>query len=259
MQISFATAASAATLALPVEKDGIDRLATSELAADALQIVVGAARASRFDGEAATIIEAFVPESDGVRRVLLVGVGGGGESDYERAGGALTARLLTSGVEVVAVDLAASGASAKAVARFAAGAAQRGWRHDLYRTKLPEKSKPTLGSIVLLNTPDGSEAAWAPMKALTEGLELTRTLVAEPPNASSIPNRSSPRGARRYRRDLGLEATVLGETEMRELGMGALLGVSAGSARDFPRLLALKWSGAGTGDPALAWPGSARA
>ncbi len=35
---------------------------------------------------------------------------------------------------------------------------------------------------------------------------------------------------------------MLGEAEMTELGMGALLGVSQGSARD-ARLLALKWNG----------------
>ena len=53
---------------------------------------------------------------------------------------------------------------------------------------------------------------------------------------------------------LGLEVSVLGETEMRELGMGALLGVSQGSARE-ARLLALKWNGAGPGDPDLALVG----
>src|SRR3546814_11056213 len=41
---------------------------------------------------------------------------------------------------------------------------------------------------------------------------------------------------------------------MRDLGMGALLGVNQGSRRE-PRLLALKWSGAGAGDPALALVG----
>jgi leucyl aminopeptidase len=48
--------------------------------------------------------------------------------------------------------------------------------------------------------------------------------------------------------------TVLGEAEMAELGMGALLGVSQGSARD-ARLLALKWTGAEAGDPSLALVG----
>ncbi|GAA0314860.1 leucyl aminopeptidase [Sphingomonas oligophenolica] len=252
MQISFSTAATAATLALLVEKDGLERLNTGALEADALRVVTGAARASRFDGETAAVVEAFVPNGEGVRRVLLIGTGGGSESDYERAGGALTARLLVSGVEEVAVDMASAAPAPRAVARFAAGAAQRGWRHDIYRTRLAEKAKPTLTSIVLLNAPEGSEAAWAPQKALTEGLELTRTLVTEPPNI--IYPESFVAKVLADVAGLGLEVTVLGETEMRELGMGALLGVSQGSARD-ARLLALKWNGAGGGDTELALVG----
>lgn len=252
MQISFSAAPSNAALALPVDKDGLDRLTSAVLDADALAVVKGAARASRFEGEAGSVVEAFVSQPDGVRRVLLLGTGAGGESDYERAGGALTARLLTSGVEAAAVDFGSAAASPQAVARFAGGAAQRSWRLDLYRTRLPEKSKPTLASIALLNTPEGSEAAWAPQKALTEGLELTRTLVAEPPNV--IYPESFVARVLADTEGLGLEVTVLGEAEMKELGMGALLGVSQGSARD-ARLLALKWSGAGAGDPALALVG----
>jgi leucyl aminopeptidase len=253
MKISFSAAPPAAPLALPVEKDGLDRLVTGELDAGALRVVTGAARASRFDGETATIVEAFVPWEDGVRRVLLIGAGGGSESDYERAGGALTARLLTSGVDIVAVDFGDGvKPTAKAVARFAGAAAQRGWRYDVYRTKLPEKAKATLTSIVLLNAPEGSEAAWAPQKALTEGLELTRVLVAEPPNLLYPETFVSKVLAEID--GLGLEVTVLGETEMMELGMGALLGVSQGSVRE-ARLLALKWNGAGPGDPSLALVG----
>src|SRR4051812_25952472 len=100
MQISFAAAPAPtpanAALALPVEKDGLDRLTTTALDADALAVVKGAARATRFEGEAGGVVEAFVAQPGGVRRVLLLGVGSGGESEYERAGGALTARLLTS-------------------------------------------------------------------------------------------------------------------------------------------------------------------
>ncbi|MFA6115386.1 MAG: leucyl aminopeptidase [Sphingomonas sp.] len=252
MQISFSAAPSTAALAFPVEKDGLDRLTTTALDSDALAVVKGAARASRFEGEAGGVVEAFVSQPDGVRRVLLLGTGGGSESEYERAGGTLTARLLTSGVEAAAVDFASAGATPKAVARFAGGAAQRSWRLDVYRTKLPEKSKPTLTSITLVNAPEGSDAAWAPQKALTEGLELTRMLVAEPPNVI-YPETFVERVLADIE-GLGLEVTVLGEAEMAELGMGALLGVSQGSARD-ARLLALKWTGAAPGDPALALVG----
>src|SRR3546814_5487898 len=41
-----------------------------------------------------------------------------------------------------------------------------------------------------------------------------------------------------------IEITVLDETQMADLGMGALLGVSQGSPRK-PRLLALRWDGTG--------------
>jgi leucyl aminopeptidase len=47
---------------------------------------------------------------------------------------------------------------------------------------------------------------------------------------------------------------VLDETAMGELGMGALLGVSQGSRRE-ARILALKWNGAGEGEPAVALVG----
>src|SRR4051812_15656412 len=101
MKISFsaATPAPSEAIALPVEKDSLDRLATAQLDGAALATIVAAARASRFEGEAGGVAESFVAIDGGVRRVLLLGVGAGGETDYERAGGALTARLLTSGVE----------------------------------------------------------------------------------------------------------------------------------------------------------------
>jgi leucyl aminopeptidase len=254
MKISFSAAAPAPadTIALPVEKDGLDRLSSAHVDAASMATIVAAARASRFDGEAGGVIETFLPIDGGVRRALLLGVGAGGEPDYERAGGALTARLLTSGVESVAVDLAAAGASPKAVARFAAGAAQRAWRIDTYRTKLAEKAKPTLSAVVLFGAPDGAEAAWVSQKAVTDGLSLTRTLVSEPPN--HLYPESFVEKVMADVAGLGLEVTVLGEAEMAALGMGALLGVSQGSRRE-AKLLALKWNGSGAGDPALALVG----
>ena len=254
MQIDFSNGAPspAAALAFPVEKDGLTRFTTGMIDAAALDLVKAAARASRFDGETGNVVETFVAGGEGVVRILLIGTGAGGEAEYERAGGALTARLLTSGVTSASVDFETAGAAPKAVARFAAAAAQRGWRHDVYRTKLPEKAKPTLATIVLHGTPDGTDAAWSKQKAVTEGMELTRTLVAEPPNV--IYPESFVARVLAEVEGLGLEVTVLGEAEMAALGMGALLGVSQGSVKN-AQLLALKWSGAGEGDPALALVG----
>ena len=256
MKIEFTAtrAADAAVVALPVEKEGLDRVAFGDLDAGAQALALAAARAARFDGEAGAIVEAFVPMGDGARRLLLLGVGAGDEQDYERAGGALTAKLLTSGATALTADFASLGAapSPQAVARFAAAAVARGWRLDTYRTRLPEKQRPTLDHIIIAAAPDGSEAAWATQAAANDGRSLARALVTEPPNLLYPVT-----FVERVKADLdglGIEITVLGEAEMAALGMGALLGVSQGSARE-AQLLVMKWNGKGAGDPDLALVG----
>ena len=255
MQVIFSATrpADAAVLALPVEKDGLDRMPAGTLDDATLALVRGAARAGRFEGEAGGIAEIFVPGGEAANRVLLLGVGAGSEADYERAGGALTARLLTSGVTAIAVDFAALGGAptARAVARFAAAAVQRSWRHDVYRTKLSDKQKPTLDTLTLANTPADSDSSYASLEAVTKGMELTRTLVSEPPNIiypESFVERC------RHLADLGVEITVLDRADMEKLGMGALLGVAQGSVRE-ARLLAMRWNGKGAGDVDVALVG----
>ncbi|PKP90473.1 MAG: leucyl aminopeptidase, partial [Alphaproteobacteria bacterium HGW-Alphaproteobacteria-16] len=134
MQVTFSATrpAHSAVIALPVEKDGLDRIPGGTLDDATLALARGAARAARFEGEAGSIAEIFVPGPDGADRVLLLGVGAGSEVDYERAGGALTARFLTSGIRSVTVDFASLGGApgARAVARFTGAAVQRAWRHD---------------------------------------------------------------------------------------------------------------------------------
>ncbi|HEY0622657.1 leucyl aminopeptidase [Sphingomonas sp.] len=247
MHVTFAAArpVDAGVIALPVEKDGLDRVPAGVLDDATLALARGAARAGRFEGEAGSIVEIFVPGGEGANRVLLLGVGAGGEADYERAGGALTARFLTSGVTSIAVDFASLGGApnARAAARLAAAAVQRGWRHDVYRTRLTDKQKPTLEEIVLANAGDGSEAAYAEQAAVTEGLELTRGLVSDPPNIV-YPETFVERC--RHLTELGVEIEVLDRAAMEKLGMGALLGVAQGSVRE-ARLLAMRWNGKGEG------------
>ncbi|MBS0504003.1 MAG: leucyl aminopeptidase [Proteobacteria bacterium] len=195
-----------------------------------------AIKAGRFDGEAGGIVELFVSDEGTPRRLLIVGIGKGEPADYEKAGGAVVARLLTSGTATVAVDL--GGASAENSARFAAGAALRSWRIDTYRTRLSAKQKPTLNDVVIVN---GNGSSWADQQAVVAGVSLTRELVSEPPNViypESFVERC------RHLADLGVEITVLGEAEMKKLGMGALLGVSQGSARE-GQLLVMRWDGTG--------------
>ncbi len=249
MKIEFAaTSPTADVLVLPVAKGGLDAALDGRTGKD---VLAAAAAAARFEGEAGASAEAIVGGEDGTSRIVLVGVGDGSEADWERAGGAVTARLLTNAASA-AIDIGASAPSAAATARFAAALAQRAWRIDTYRTKLPEKQKPTFATATIVNAPAGTDAAWANQLAVTGGLDLTRTLVAEPPNI--IYPATFVERVLADIEGLGLEATVLGPKEMTKLGMGSLLGVAQGSAKE-ARLLALKWSGKGEGDPDLALVG----
>ncbi|HEV2746047.1 MAG TPA: leucyl aminopeptidase [Allosphingosinicella sp.] len=245
MKVSFADQrpSGAYALALPVWSEDVlaDRLAGLDEAARAL--AARAAEAQRFDREAAAIVETFVSEGDTARRLLLVGLGGKRDDEalFERAGGALTAKLLTSGETRLVVDLGGLGVDGEAAARLAFGAAARGWRYDVYRTKLSKKAKPTLEEIVVV-ADEGAEAEWRHKSALLDGISFTRELVTEPANI--IYPETFVERCRAQLEGLGVELEVLDEQAMGELGMGALLGVSLGSVRP-PRLLAMRWNGAG--------------
>ncbi|NJC33337.1 leucyl aminopeptidase [Sphingomonas jejuensis] len=239
-------------IAIPVASGGLGAARFPGLAAPATALGKAAAAAARFDGEAGGIVDFVADTGAGIARILLVGTGAGADADWEKAGSAIVARLLVSGTHVVAVDVSGTDATAANVAALASGAAARGWRFDRYRSRLPQKQKPTLDEVVIVGAPEGSEDAWSRGAAVIEGLSLTRELVSEPPNIiypESFVERC------RELEALGVEIEVLGEAQMAEAGMGALLAVSKGSARE-GQLLVMRWNGTGdAGDPPLALVG----
>ena len=234
MDIQFSpTRPDADTLVLAVPKGGGDAL---PLAA-AATLAAGAA-ASRFTGEAGTGFESFVEEGGRTLRVLLLGTGAGSAQDMEKAGGALVAKLATSGATHAAVEFTGE-AKGELAAQVAFGAQLRSWRIDTYRTRQSEKAKPTLKTITIVAS--DADAAWERQAALADGVAFTRELVAEPANIlypESFVERC------RHLEQLGVKITVLDKDAMTQLGMGALLGVAQGSVRE-PRVLAMEWDGTG--------------
>ena len=234
MDIQFSpTRPDADTLAFVVPKGGFDALPLT-----AAPVLAAGAAASRFTGETGTSFESFIEEGGRTLRVLLLGAGAGTETDYEKAGAALTAKLNISGATHAAVEFF-GGASADQAAHMALGVKLRGWRIDTYRTRQPEKAKPTLKTVTLVAA--GAEAAWDKLSAVAAGVAFTRELVSEPANIlypESFVERC------RHLADLGVKITVLDKAAMEELGMGSLLGVAQGSVRE-ARLLAMEWDGTG--------------
>ncbi|MCH4151110.1 MAG: leucyl aminopeptidase [Sphingobium sp.] len=244
MDIRFAASRSpqADTLVYAVKTGGLELLpaAAGDMAGD----MAGAAALARFAGECGGAVETFATIDGQARRILLLGVGGASEADMEKAGAALTGKLLTSGAKSASVSFEAAGpVTAEGVVRFALGAELRSWRIDKYRTKLTDKQKPTLDTVEIVSGADCAEL-WTRSAAVAEGVKFTRELVAEPANViypESFVERC------RALEALGVTFTVLDEAEMAKLGMGALLGVAQGSVRA-PRLLAMEWNGTGSPD-----------
>ena len=242
MQITFRPSAGAADSSTPrllariVDQDG--------LPADLSRTDAEGAAAARFTGKTGQVFESFGERDGRVVRLVLAGAGKADADDrtaaLERAGAALSARYLTSGETALGLDLTGSQLDAREVAAVLLGLRLRAWRHDAYRTRLKDEQKRSLDEVVVIGAPEGTQAAWQIEQALADGVELTRELVAEPANVI-YPESFVERVSKRLE-GTGAEIIVLDEDHMRDLGMGALLGVSQGSAKP-ARLLAIKWTG----------------
>jgi leucyl aminopeptidase len=219
-------------------------------------LVAQGAKASRFTGKTGQLHESFVSRDGAVVRMALVGTGEAGAKDrlasLERAGAAIAAKYIASGEATVTIDLSDAGLSADQAAAVALGARLRGWRYDLYRTKLASEKKASLTAIKFAGAPDGTEAAWKVEAALADGVELTRELVTEPANII-YPESFVERVTKRAQGS-GLKIRVLDDAEMAKLGMGALLGVAQGSRRP-ARMLVLEWNGGAEGAKPTAFVG----
>ena len=87
---------------------------------------------------------------------------------------------------------------------------------------------------------------------LAEATNFARDLGNEPPNVLT-PTEFAER-ARRMAQEVGLECEIFGPDRMRELGMGALLGVAQGSAEE-PRFIILRHRGGPQNEPGMALVG----
>ncbi len=252
MQIEFAASRPSGDYALVIPSAGHNRPAAKSL--DDKAKVEAALKRQRFDGDSGSAAELFAEQDGKSRRLVVVGTGGDSSPGdaAEKLGGTAVARLLTSGESHAVIDLGGLDYDSDAAARVALGAELRSWRYDLYRTRQKDKQKPTLKTVTIVGGGEGAEKRWnARWKPVAEGVGLTRELVTEPANIiypESFVERC--RGLAK----LGLELDVLTPDQMKKLGMGALLGVAQGSARE-ARLLVLRWNGGKEGEAPVAFVG----
>lgn len=206
--------------------------------------------ASRFRGGKDQSLTVPAP-AGGFDKVVLIGFGKAEEIDARRlrgAGGRTYAALAGGAAEsaTVLVDaLPGAEASATEIAvEMAIGARLRSYRFDKYKTKETEEDKPALTALAFaVEGPESAAVAFQGPNAVVDGVTLTRDLVSEPGN---IIYPETLAAAAQGLADIGVDVEVIDEAAMRELGMGALLGVAQGSARE-PKLVVMRWRGKGDG------------
>ena len=219
-----------------------------------------AMKAASFTGKAGSVLEIVGPQGTSANRVLLAGLGKSGDltaANLEKAGGELTGRAVKA--KEASLSIVLDGIStpklpaADAAAHVAFGAKLRSYSFDKYKTKKKDEDKKgKLTSLaVLTRAPATARKQYLPLSKVAEGIFLTRDLVNEPANILH-PGEFAKRAKALTK--LGVKVEVLGEAQMKKLGMGSLLGVGHGSEHE-SKLIVMRWMGGKSGEKPVAFVG----
>jgi leucyl aminopeptidase len=175
---------------------------------------------------------------------LVVAALGETAADARRAGGAAAGRL-GRGAATIYGD-----GSAEQQAEIAFGAALRLYDFAVYKSAKGEDDEegPAPTDRKLGFVTDAAETVArlsGDRAAMAEGVFFTRDLVNEPANVLTTDDFAARLAAMET---LGLDVRILGEEEMRGLGMRLLLGVGQGSATE-SKLVVMRWQGGGDEAP----------
>jgi len=221
--------------------------------------VTRALAASRFKGGADEMMVLLAPAGLDAARLVLVGLGNPAKLDAlscQSIGGRLAAAMNAAGEKeaVVMIDPLPGAALSEAAiaANIAYGARLRNYRFDKYRTKEKPESKLSFKRLTL-SLADAAHArkVFDPMDKTADAIAFVRDLVSEPGNVIYPDTLAE---AARSLTAHGVKVEVLGEKEMKRLGMGALLGVGQGSEHE-SKLAVMQWNGAHGKEAPIAFVG----
>lgn len=260
MQISFSAAAlpKSGAIIIPLFEDGEKPKAYGEIDAASDGALARAIKSTAFKAQKGKTLDVIAPAGIGNSRVILIGAGsskGFTDLDAEALGGTAVVALLAGRDKNAAFALAGFESkkvdAAECAARIALGARMRAYRFDKYRTKEGKDEKPILAKITVHTSATKAKTIFAQCDKVCDGIFMTRDLVSEPANI--LYPESFTKRCRNLTK-LGVKITVLGEAEMKKLGMGSLLGVGQGSVRK-SQIVAMEWMGGKKTDAPVAFVG----
>ncbi len=214
--------------------------------------VMKAASAADYKGKHKSTLEILAPSKIGIDRLIVVGLGKVAtlsELQIIEAGGviagAIAARKCASASLFVDIEGTDDKKAEEVAALLAYGAQLRHYNFKKYLTKKnnddtgPEKDG-LKKLVVHVAQPDKAKAAFAPLKAVANGVNVARDLVNEPANILGPVELAEKTLALEK---LGVEVEILDVKAMEKLKMGSLLCVGYGSHRP-SRMAVMVWNGA---------------
>jgi leucyl aminopeptidase len=187
-------------------------------------------------------------------RVILIGVGAAPlrEADLEDYGGrAATAAAAGRPAEVVVYTPDAPGVDSDAAIALR-GALLGGYAFGEAKDRARPNPLRRLAFVDAAPAPERARAE-ADARALAAGVAFARDLISEPSNIKT-PQWFVEQTRAAFRGAPNVSFEVLDERAMQRLGMGLMIGVGQGSTRP-PRLLIVRYRGAGVSDAPIAFVG----
>src|SRR5205085_2246777 len=211
-------------------------------------------RAGEFKGEEDEALLCHVADDDGVRRLLLLGLGA--HADFtpfalRRAAGAAVRQAQSAQVERLHFMLPASGDAAQLARMVAEGAIHGCYENDFYQQREAEAA-PALSELTLIVPAphDAINAAVERARIIAESANWARALADEP--GAALPPREFARRVAEMAEEFGLRVESLAASEIRARGMGGLWGVGQGSDEP-PALIVVRYEPEGASEQDELW------
>ncbi len=183
------------------------------------------------------------------KRVLFAGAGKLDKFDpaeLRKLAGAAVRHLKSKSVKTIALALDPDQAKPENVSAAVEGAILGDYEPDRYKTGNDKKTVDVFALVAAGGR--GLEEAVTRGRILAEAQNLTRDLVNEPANLLT-PSKIA-EAAQQMASEYRLQCEVLDAAQMEKLGMGALLGVSQGSAEP-PAFIVIRYQPAQAGAPGV--------
>jgi leucyl aminopeptidase len=211
-----------------------------------------AAAAADYKAKSKSTLEVLAPTKIAADRVVVVGIGKSSviteQAAVELGGVALaqiTARKGSLASIIVDVDGGDDMKAEQLAALIAQGAMLRHYNFKKYHTKKSAEDaaddKSQLKKIIIhVASPDKAKAAFQPLKAIANGVNVARDLVNEPANILGPVELADKTKALEK---LGVDVEIFDVADMTKMKMGSLLCVGQGSDRP-SRMAVMVWNGA---------------